>query len=80
MPRTILSTAAAAALAGPAGAHVGHLGQAAGHDHWVAGTAIGAAVAAGLWAAWKGRQAGAGTEPKDDAAPDDDGPGQEAEA
>ena len=30
-------------------AHIGHLGDVAGHDHWVAGAAIGIAVAAGLW-------------------------------
>ena len=38
----------------PAFAHVGHLGEVAGHDHWVAGAAIGAAVLVGLWGALKG--------------------------
>jgi len=38
----------------PALAHVGHLGDVAGHDHWVAGAAIGAAVLVGLWGAFKG--------------------------
>lgn len=37
-------------------AHVGHLGEVAGHDHWVAGAAIGAAILVGLWGAWKGRK------------------------
>jgi len=41
---------------GTALAHVGHLGEAAGHDHWVAGAAIGVAVALGLWATWKGKR------------------------
>lgn len=41
---------------GAALAHVGHLGEAAGHDHWVAGAAIGVAIAVGLWATWKGRR------------------------
>ena len=40
----------------PALAHLGHLGGVAGHDHWVAGAAIGAAVAIGIWGAWKGRK------------------------
>ncbi len=39
----------------PALAHVGHLGDLAGHDHWIAGAAIGAAVLAGLWGAWAGK-------------------------
>ena len=50
---------AAALVAGstlPVQAHPGHLAGLAGHDHWVAGAAIGAAVAAGIWAALKGRR------------------------
>jgi len=46
-----------AALPVPALGHIGHLGEVAGHDHWVAGAAIGAAVLAGLYGAWKGRKA-----------------------
>jgi hypothetical protein len=43
--------------AGPAMAHPGHLAAGlAGHDHWVAGAAIGAALAAGVLAALKGRR------------------------
>ena len=43
-------SAAAASAAMPAGAHVGHLGELAGHDHWIAGAAVGAAVLAGILA------------------------------
>lgn len=41
--------------AGAAFAHPGHLIEAAGHDHWLAGAAIGAAIAAGIWGALKGK-------------------------
>lgn len=40
----------------PARAHVGHLGEMAGHDHWVAGAAIGAAAAITLWGVLKGKK------------------------
>ena len=43
--------------ASPALAHVGHLGQFAGHDHWVAGAALGAALAVSVWGALKGKKA-----------------------
>jgi len=36
-------------------AHPGHLIETAGHDHWLAGVAIGAAIAAGIWGALKGK-------------------------
>lgn len=36
-------------------AHVGHLGEFAGHDHLVAGVAIGIAIALGLREALKGK-------------------------
>jgi len=52
----------------PAQAHVGHLGEVAGHDHWVAGIAIGAAVAVGVWGLLKGGKA----TPKDDTATESD--------
>ncbi|MGB3313363.1 MAG: DUF6732 family protein [Albidovulum sp.] len=42
----------------PAVAHPGHLVDVAGHDHWVAGAAIGAAIAMGIWGAIKGRRKG----------------------
>lgn len=35
-------------------AHPGHLVEAAGHNHWVAGAAIGIAIAVGIWGALKG--------------------------
>jgi len=41
--------------AAPAAAHVGHLGEMAGHDHWVAGIALGAALGVSLWGALKGK-------------------------
>ena len=37
-----------------ASAHPGHLADMAGHDHWIAGAAIGAAILAGSWGALKG--------------------------
>ena len=43
-------------FASPAAAHVGHLGGAAGHDHWIAGIAIGAAAGLAIWGALKGRK------------------------
>lgn len=36
-------------MPGAALAHVGHLGDLAGHDHVVAGIALGAAVGAAIW-------------------------------
>jgi len=42
--------------AAPALAHPGHLDTLAGHDHWVAGAAIGLAIALGLWGALKGKK------------------------
>lgn len=52
--------------AGPVAAHPGHLAGLAGHDHWVAGAALGAAVLVGIWGALKGKR-------KDDAADPDTG-------
>ena len=59
-------------LAGQAAAHPGHLAGLAGHDHWVAGAAIGLAIAVGVWGALKGRR-------KDEAAEQADEPETEAE-
>nr|WP_323777521.1 DUF6732 family protein [Amylibacter sp.] len=39
-----------------ANAHVGHVGELASHDHWVAAGAIGAAVAIAGWNILKGRK------------------------
>ncbi|WP_120502102.1 DUF6732 family protein [Roseovarius sp. EL26] len=45
-----------ALLAGTmAQAHVGHLGEVAGHGHWLGAAAIGAAIAIGLWAGLRGK-------------------------
>lgn len=46
-----------------ASAHVGHVAEAAGHSHWVAGAVIGIAVVAGLYGALKGK-----TKPEETAA------------
>ncbi|CUH66233.1 hypothetical protein TG4357_02318 [Thalassovita gelatinovora] len=54
--------------AGQAAAHPGHLAEVAGHGHWLAGVAIGAAIAIGLWAGLKGKPAtDAETDDSDDA-------------
>ena len=46
-------------------AHVGHLADAAGHDHWALGAAVGAIALAGLLGALKGKA-------KDDVEPEED--------
>lgn len=43
-------------IATPAAAHVGHIGEVAGHGHWVAGAAIGIAAAITLWGVLKGKK------------------------
>lgn len=60
------------AVPGLAQAHPGHLAAGlAGHDHWVAGAAIGAAVVLGAWAALKGkRKDDADDAPETDATPE----------
>lgn len=50
-------TVLAVASAAPVGAHPGHLADVAGHDHWVAGAAIGLAIALGLYGVLKGKKA-----------------------
>ena len=42
--------------ASAAAAHPGHWGELAGHDHWVAGAAIGLAGLAAIWGALKGKK------------------------
>ncbi len=42
--------------ASSAQAHVGHLGEFAGHDHWVAGGAIGIAIGIAGWNLIKGKK------------------------
>ncbi len=51
----ILTGAVSVLAPGAALAHPGHLADLAGHSHWVAGAAVGAAILAGLWAGLKGR-------------------------
>lgn len=43
-------------VAGPATAHPGHIADLAGHNHWLAGAAIGAAIAAAIWGHLKGKK------------------------
>ena len=54
-----------AVLATPAVAHVGHLGEMAGHGHWIAAGALGAAALA-AWLAGKGKKADAEVEPEEE--------------
>ncbi len=54
--KPLTSSLALLGMAAPVQAHLGHFGHVAGHDHWVAGAAIGAAVAIGLWGAMKGKK------------------------
>lgn len=45
-------------VAQSAAAHPGHLVEAAGHNHWIAGAAIGIAIVVGVWGALKGAKDG----------------------
>ena len=54
---TTLSTTLAIGAAGGAAAHTGHVGEVAGHDHWIAGAAIGVGIAVAAWGIVKGRRA-----------------------
>ena len=61
--RTILiATLTLIGVTNPAAAHIGHIGEMAGHDHWLWAGALGAAGAAAAWAWWKSKD-----EAKDDA-------------
>ncbi len=51
---------------GSAAAHTGHWGEMAGHDHWLAGAAIGIAIIIGLAGAAKGRKKGDAPEENDE--------------
>lgn len=53
-------------IPGAASAHVGHLGELAGHDHWVAGAAVGAAAAITIWNVLKGKRKPADAAPEED--------------
>lgn len=50
----LIISSALCMLPATAFAHIGHLGEVAGHDHLVAGVAIGIAIAIGLAGALKG--------------------------
>jgi putative Mn2+ efflux pump MntP len=64
--RMMLSAVLICAATGAA-AHPGHLGDLAGHDHWVAGAAIALAGLAAIWGALKGKKAKQDEEqPQDD--------------
>lgn len=52
-------------FAGPAAAHIGHLGEVAGHGHWLGAAAIGAAIAIGLWQGLRGKAEATETEDSD---------------
>ncbi len=43
-------------VAGAASAHVGHIGEVAGHGHWIGAAALGLAVLLGLREALKARK------------------------
>jgi len=62
-----------ALFAGPAVADPGHLAEVAGHSHWVAGAAIGLAIALGLGGILKGK-----SKTKDSAEPEGQEDPQEA--
>lgn len=51
-----LATIFLAASSSAAMAHPGHLGESAGHDHWLAAAALIAALAIGGAAIWRGRR------------------------
>jgi hypothetical protein len=55
-------------LAGAGRADPGHLADVAGHDHWIAGAAIGIAIVLGVWNAAKGKKADAGQQAAKDKA------------
>ena len=49
-----------------AAAHPGHWADIAGHDHWVAGAAVGLAGLAAIWGALKGKKAQEVSEPEEE--------------
>lgn len=63
------------ALPNAAMAHVGHIADVAGHDHWVALGALGVAGVLAVLGARKGKE-----KARDDDAPDDEPEGEEAPA
>ncbi|MEQ8306742.1 MAG: hypothetical protein RIA09_09290 [Hoeflea sp.] len=70
MPKSVfLSTVFAAAMPTMAFAHGGHVGELAGHSHWVGWAAAAAAAALAAWAAKRGNKAD--SEAEEDTAADD---------
>ncbi|WP_420410215.1 DUF6732 family protein [Hoeflea sp.] len=65
----LLSALFAVAVPNLALAHGGHMGELAGHSHWVGWAAVAAAAALAAWAAKRGNKADAETE--EDAAQED---------
>lgn len=59
---TLILLGAASVSARPAAAHLGHLGEVAGHSHWIAGAAL---VLAGVIALWAGTRGRKGDKPAD---------------
>ncbi|MEQ8480459.1 MAG: hypothetical protein RIC18_07370 [Hoeflea sp.] len=70
MPKSaFLSTVFAVAMPTVALAHGGHVGELAGHSHWVGWAAVAAAAALAAWAAKRGSKADSDSE--EDTAADD---------
>jgi len=61
-----------AVWAAPAAAHIGHFGELAGHDHWIALGALGAAGAIALIAGLKGKKKDPEAEPESDEEPSEE--------
>lgn len=61
-----------AVWAAPAAAHIGHFGDLAGHDHWIALGALGAAGAIALIAGLKGKKKDTESEPESDEEPSEE--------
>jgi membrane protein implicated in regulation of membrane protease activity len=55
-------------------AHAGHVGDLAGHSHWVGWAAAAAAAAVTAWAVKRGTRANADDETSDEATEDEDQP------
>lgn len=55
-------------------AHAGHVGDLAGHSHWVGWAAAAAAAAVTAWAVKRGKKVEAADETADEAAEDEDQP------
>ncbi|MBT2131423.1 DUF6732 family protein [Aliiroseovarius lamellibrachiae] len=73
MTKSFLMTTAILGLTPlPAMAHVGHIGEVAGHGHWGAIILLGGAAAVSLWAAIKGKKDAEKVEAEEAEAADDE--------